>query len=48
MASYGPFAQTTPSGLTGWVDDRRRPIPDHFRLMLGHLNGTDKYTYSLW
>lgn len=48
MTKYGPFAQTSPSGLTGWFDDHRRPIPDHLRLMLGHLDGAEKYTFSIW
>lgn len=48
MTKYGPFAQTTPSGAEGWFDDHRRPIPDHLRLMLGHLDGEEKYTYSIW
>lgn len=45
---YGPFAETTPRGQTGWVDDRRRTIPEHLRLMLGHLDGGGRYTYSIW
>ncbi|WP_312173154.1 hypothetical protein [Microbacterium sp.] len=48
MTKYGPFAQTSPSGLTGWFDDYRRPIPEHLRLMLGHLDGGGKYTYIIW
>lgn len=45
---YGPFAETTPRGQTGWIDDRRRTIPEHLRLMLGHLDGAGRYTYSIW
>ena len=48
MTTYGPFAQASPGGLVGWVEGRRRPIPEHLRLMLGHLNGAGKYTYSIW
>ncbi|MDP3950587.1 hypothetical protein [Microbacterium sp.] len=48
MTSYGPFAETTARGQTGWIDERRRPILDHLRLMLGHLDGAGKYTYSIW
>jgi hypothetical protein len=45
---YGPFAETTTRSQTGWNSDRRRPIPDHLRLMLGHLDGEEKFTYSVW
>ncbi len=48
MTKYGPFAQSSPSGLMGWFDDHRRPIPDHLRLMIGHLDGREKYTYIIW
>jgi len=48
MRRYGPFAQTSPNGLTSWVSDSRRPIPDHLRLMLGHLDGVEKFTYVIW
>lgn len=48
MPMYGPYAQTSPSGLTSWIDDRRRPIPDHLRMMLGHLDGEEAFTYVIW
>lgn len=48
MTRYGPYAETTPRGQTGWLDGARRPLPDHLRLMLGHLDGVGKYTYSIW
>ncbi|WP_091227269.1 hypothetical protein [Microbacterium sp. 3J1] len=48
MTLYGPFAETTPRGMTGWISDRRRPIPDHLRMMLGHLDGTERFTYIVW
>lgn len=48
MTTYGPFAETTPRGQTGWVDDRRRPVPEHLRLMLGKLDGSALCTYSIW
>jgi hypothetical protein len=48
MTSYGPFAERTPSEQEGWFDDHRRPIPDHLRLMLGHLDGGEKFTYIIW
>lgn len=48
MTTYGPFAETTPRSQTGWIDDRRRPLRDHLRLMLGHLDGVQRYTYSIW
>lgn len=48
MTLYGPFAETTPSGQTGWFDDFRRPIPDHLRMMLGHLDGVENFTYVIW
>lgn len=34
--------------MTGWISDRRRPIPDHLRMMLGHLDGQEKFTYVIW
>lgn len=45
-----PFThgEQSPSGMQGWVTDGYRPIPDHLRLMLGHLNGGPKYTYIIW
>ncbi|KJQ53310.1 hypothetical protein RS85_02824 [Microbacterium sp. SA39] len=48
MTSYGPFAEMTPSGQVGWIDVRDGPIIDQVRRMLGHLDGADKYTYSIW
>ncbi|KJQ53333.1 hypothetical protein [Microbacterium sp. SA39] len=48
MTRYGPYAETTPRGQTGWLDGARRPVPEHLRLMLGHLDGDGKYTYSIW
>ena len=45
-----PFThgEQSPAGMQGWVTDGYRPIPDHLRLMLGHLDGDGKYTYSIW
>lgn len=45
-----PFThgEQSPSGMQGWVTDGYRPIPDHLRLMLGHLNGGPKFTYIIW
>lgn len=48
MATYGPYAETKPIGQTGWVSGRRRPIPDHIRLMPGHLDGEESLTYTIW
>ncbi len=48
MSTYGPYAETKPSGQTGWVSGRRRPIPDHIRMMLGHLDGEESLTYTIW
>lgn len=48
MTFYGPFAETDSDGQTGWVTDRRRPIPDHLRVRLRHLNAYNDYTYSIW
>ncbi len=48
MATYGPYAETKPSGQTGWVSGWRRPIPDHIRLMLGHSDGEESLTYTIW
>ena len=33
MTRYGPYAETTPRGQTGWLDGARRPVPEHLRLM---------------
>lgn len=45
-----PFThgEQSPSGMQGWVTDGYRPISDHLRLMLGHLDGDGKYTYIIW
>lgn len=45
-----PFThgEQSPAGMQGWVTDGYRSIPDHLRLMLGHLNGDGKYTYIIW
>lgn len=48
MATYGPYAETDPVGQTGWIDNRRRPIADHLRVMLGHLDGEELFTYTIW
>lgn len=48
MTTYGPFAETSPSGLTGWIDERRRPLADHLRLVLGKLDAATKFTYTAW
>lgn len=48
MTTYGPFAETTPRGQTGWIDERRRPVTEHVRAMLGRLDGAERFTYSIW
>ena len=48
MTLYGPFAQATSSGQTGWLTDEYRPIPDQLRRMLGLLGSEARYTYSIW
>lgn len=48
MTTYGPFAETTPRGQTGWIDERRRPISEHVRAVLGKLDGTSRFTYTVW
>lgn len=48
MRSPFTHGEQSPSGMQGWVTDGYRPIPDHLRLMLGHLNGGPKYTYIIW
>lgn len=48
MTDYGPFAETTPSSQRGWIDDYWRPVSDHLRLILGHLDGVEKYNCSIW
>ena len=48
MTSYGPFAEFTPRGQIGWIHDQWRPVPEHLRMMLGHLDGVEKYSYSIW
>ncbi|MGO2521103.1 MAG: hypothetical protein ACTH8F_13350 [Microbacterium sp.] len=41
-------AEKSPSGQYGFVTDGYRPIPDQLRLMLGHLDGEEQYTYIIW
>ncbi len=48
MTSYGPFAERTPREQEGWIDGFFRPVPEHLRLMLGHLDGREKFTYIIW
>lgn len=48
MTTYGPFAETTPRGQTGWIDERRRPVTEHVRAMLGKLDGAERFTYCIW
>jgi hypothetical protein len=48
MTLYGPFAETTPSGQTGWVDERRRTATERAARMLTTLDGVERLTYSVW
>ena len=48
MTTYGPFAETTPRGQTGWIDDRRRPLAEHLRAVLSKLDGSTRFTYTVW
>lgn len=48
MLLFGPYAETDPVGQTGWIDDRRRSIPDHLKMMLNHLDGEEMFTYVIW
>lgn len=45
---YGPYAETTPSGQTGWLHYYHDSASDYFRHVLSLLNGEGKYTYSIW
>lgn len=48
MATYGPYAETTPNGQTGWINETSRPVHEHFLSILNKLDGVEKYTYSIW
>ena len=41
-------ASVSPSGLYGFVTDAYRPIRDELRFVLGRLDGTTKYAYTVW
>lgn len=45
---YGPFAETTPTGQSGWIDEARQPIAERVRSMLESLDGKSRFTYSIW
>lgn len=45
---YGPFAETTPNGQSGWIDEDRQPLMERVVSMLHKLNGYDLFTYSIW
>ncbi len=47
-AAYGPFAETTPRGQTGWIDDRRRPLAERLHAVLSQLDGSTRFTYTVW
>lgn len=45
---YGPFAETTPSGQSGWIDETRQTIAERVHTMLNKLDGQNTFTYSIW
>lgn len=48
MTLYGPFAERTPRGQEGWIDEVFRTVPEHLQLMLSHLDGDKKLNYIIW
>lgn len=48
MTQYGPFTEVISGTSKGWLTDEHRPIPDHFRRVLGLLDEEKWYTYSIW
>ena len=48
MTLYGPFAERTPRQQEGWIDGVFRTVPEHLRLMLGNLDGEEKFNYVIW
>ncbi|MCK2031827.1 hypothetical protein [Microbacterium sp. KSW4-4] len=48
MSSYGPFAERTPRGQEGWIEEVFRPVPDTLRLRLEALDGLETFTYIIW
>lgn len=45
---YGPFAETTATGQSGWIDEQRQPLADRVYTMLDKLDGVRTFTYSIW
>ncbi len=48
MTVYGPYAERTPRGQEGWIDEAFRTAAEHLRLMLGSVDGEEKFTYIIW
>lgn len=48
MTVYGPFAERTPRGQEGWIDEAFRTAAEHLRLMIGSVDGQEKFTYVIW
>ena len=48
MSNYGPFAERTPRGQEGWIEEVFRPVPDTLRLRLAALDGLETFTYIIW
>ncbi|KYJ99007.1 hypothetical protein M4D51_04145 [Microbacterium sp. p3-SID338] len=48
MSSYGPFAERTPRGQEGWIEEVFRPVPHTLRLRLEALDGLETFTYIIW
>ncbi|WP_052226959.1 hypothetical protein [Microbacterium mangrovi] len=48
MRIHGTHAETFDRTMTGYVTDTFHPIPDHFGVVLGGLNGRDDFTYTMW
>lgn len=46
--TYGPFAETTPTGQSGWIDETRQPVIERVKTMLQSLDGSTRFTYSIW
>lgn len=45
---YGPFAEITPNGQTGWLHYHHDSASDYFRHVLGLIDGDGRYTYCMW
>ena len=46
--TYGPFAETTPTGQSGWIDETREPAIERVKTMLNSLDASTRFTYSIW